>query len=159
AHHRVVEPLVIHLFRLDRLGYGIQVFVTLPEARLGLGKLDPLLHEFLAVDILVVESIDADEFLVGAMREHYPIHPVHHDIEVVVDERTFRVADLGTFSPPSVLMAATAFLTMATASSLVAPAASAALNKATTTTVSAAPRHLFTRTLLSHSSPVFPHAF
>src|SRR6516164_2001514 len=67
------ELLAIHLLRLDGLGHRVHELVALSEARLGLGKLHALLHEFLAVDILVVEQIDADARLVRAMpqaRDH-----------------------------------------------------------------------------------------
>jgi len=72
AHDRVVQPLAIHLFWLDHLGHRVHELVALPEARFALGKFHPLLHELLAVDVLVVELIGADALLVSAMRSTKP---------------------------------------------------------------------------------------
>jgi hypothetical protein len=86
VHCRLVWPLAIRLLRLDRLGHRVHELIGLPEALLLLGEIHALLHEGLAVGVLVVDLIGSDTRHVGAMREHHAVQSIDHDAEIVVYE-------------------------------------------------------------------------
>ena len=69
-----------------RLGHRVHELIGLPEALLLLGEIHALLHEGLAVGVLVVDLIGSDTRHVGAMREHHAVQSIDHDAEIVVYE-------------------------------------------------------------------------
>src|SRR6476619_2368916 len=96
ANDRLIEPLAIHLLRLDRLGHRVHEFIRLPEARLLLGKLEALLDYFLAVGVLEVHHIVADVVgVVGAVGEQRPVKTDDRNIEIALHELSRLVVDYG----------------------------------------------------------------
>src|SRR5688572_21329068 len=91
----VVDPLAVHLLRLDLLGDRIDELVVLPERRLLVRHLDALLDVQLAVDVLRLAHVLADELLVRTVREHLAVELIDDDVEVAIDEAALLIADLG----------------------------------------------------------------
>src|SRR5438270_390463 len=81
AYCRLVDPFAVHLLWFDLLARRIDEFVVLPERRLFLGKLDPLLHEEFSVDILRVAQVLADELFIGPVGEDDPVKLIDDDVE------------------------------------------------------------------------------
>jgi hypothetical protein len=92
---RVVHLLAVHFLRLDLLADRIDELVVLPERRLLGGEFDTLLDVELAIDVLGVDQVLADEFFVGAVREHFAVELIDHDVEVAIVELAGLVGDLG----------------------------------------------------------------
>src|ERR1017187_1126861 len=88
-----IESLAVHLLGFDLLAHGIDELVFLPECGLLAGKLDALFDEKFSVDVLRIANVLADKFLVGAMREHFPVQLVDNYIEVTVNEPSGLVAN------------------------------------------------------------------
>lgn len=86
ADCRRVEPLAIHLLRLDLLGDWVQPLIGVPEGRILLGELHAFFDEGLAVNVPAVDLVGSDARFVGAVRQYRPIGAAHHDIELAVDE-------------------------------------------------------------------------
>src|SRR6476620_133150 len=95
ANDRLIEPLAIHLLRLDRLGHRVHEFIGLPEARLLLGEVHALFHDFLAVAVLEVHHVVANAMTVGAVGEQRAVKPDNRDIEIALHELSRLVVDCG----------------------------------------------------------------
>ena len=79
-------PLAVHLLRLDLLAHRIDELVVLPERGLLGGEFDALLDVELAVDVLRIAQVLADELCVRAVGQHLAVELIDDDVKVAIDE-------------------------------------------------------------------------
>src|SRR5579863_2731953 len=84
AYGCVVQLLAVHLLRLDLFIDRIDELVILPEGSLLGGEFDALLDVQLAVNILRVDQVLADKFLVRSVRQHFAVKLIDHDIQIAI---------------------------------------------------------------------------
>jgi hypothetical protein len=101
ADGRIFQLFAVHRLRFDLLGDRIDELVVLPEGWLLGGEFDALLDVELAVDVLSIDEVLADELLVRAMGQHFAVKLIDHDIEVAITELAGLAGDLrvGLFAP------------------------------------------------------------
>ena len=75
ADGRRVQPLAIHLLRLNLLGDWVHELIGLPKARMLLGELHAFFDERLAVNVLSIDLVGADARFVAPCASIVPSAP------------------------------------------------------------------------------------